>query len=488
MVSFSEQSLEVLGHQDDKKILVDQRNLIGYVHSNRTKVHVRFWLQYKGRGQSHRYYIGVWPKRSLDEINDEVKWARRLLHDGINPTLAKLARKKEEAQRIHQAFADQEKEKHKSLTVYDLFKEWLPKGVRRKNNNAELKRLFGKDVLPYIGHIPVSALTEEDIKDVLNRQIERGVVRLATRTLADMRQMFRWAEKRPPWRALLIQANPALLIDNRIFNPEGVSQKRDRVLSPAEIYELAQAFRTTESDYLNAENRRHAGRPLTRRAQLAVWICLGTTCRIGELLKSRWDEVDLYEGVWFVPKANTKGAHQDYIVYMSDFVRKQFVQLYEITGHTDFCFPARNYETRATHVCVKSVTKQISDRQTMFRNISGSLKKRPANNSLVLASGTKGAWTPHDLRRTGATMMQRLGIPLDVIDRCQNHVLQGSQVRRHYLHYDYAKETAQAWDILGKEIESILQNTPTNLEDSIRRIRHPLNNSNRTERYSSFML
>lgn len=51
-----------------------------------------------------------------------------------------------------------------------------------------------------------------------------------------------------------------------------------------------------------------------------------------------------------------------------------------------------------------------------------------------------GEWTPHDLRRTGAAMMQAWGISLDVIDRCQNRVLAGSRVRRHYLHNDYAEE------------------------------------------------
>jgi integrase len=59
------------------------------------------------------------------------------------------------------------------------------------------------------------------------------------------------------------------------------------------------------------------------------------------------------------------------------------------------------------------------------------------------------------MRRTGATMMQGLGIPLDIIDRCQNHVMKG-KVRRHYLHHDYAKEKAEAWRLLGDRIEAIL--------------------------------
>ena len=54
--------------------------------------------------------------------------------------------------------------------------------------------------------------------------------------------------------------------------------------------------------------------------------------------------------------------------------------------------------------------------------------------------------------------MQQLGISLDIIDRCQNHVLAGSKVRRHYMHYDYARETCEAWDKLGSYINNIINN------------------------------
>lgn len=45
---------------------------------------------------------------------------------------------------------------------------------------------------------------------------------------------------------------------------------------------------------------------------------------------------------------------------------------------------------------------------------------------------------------------------LEIIDRCQNHLLGGSKVRRHYLHHDYAKEKTEAWRLLGEKQESIL--------------------------------
>lgn len=64
----------------------------------------------------------------------------------------------------------------------------------------------------------------------------------------------------------------------------------------------------------------------------------------------------------------------------------------------------------------------MADRQARFKNRKV-LSRRRHDDTLVLDYGQNGDWTPHDLRRTGATMMQALGISLDVIDRCQNHVL-----------------------------------------------------------------
>ncbi|MFO6224716.1 integrase, partial [Pseudomonas aeruginosa] len=106
-------------------------------------------------------------------------------------------------------------------------------------------------------------------------------------------------------------------------------------------------------------------------------------------------------------------------------------------------------EVERSHVDSKTVSKLIGDRQCRFKNRSKPLTGRHNDDSLVLSKGTKGEWTPHDLRRTGATMMQELGVTLEIIDRCQNHLLGGSKVRRHYLHHDYAKEKTQAWTPLA---------------------------------------
>ncbi|MNN96060.1 hypothetical protein D3C81_2149800 [compost metagenome] len=60
-------------------------------------------------------------------------------------------------------------------------------------------------------------------------------------------------------------------------------------------------------------------------------------------------------------------------------------------------------------------------------------------------------------------MMQELGAPLEIIDRCQNHLLGGSKVRRHYLHHDYANEKSNAWRLLGERLETLTNSDAENV-------------------------
>ena len=85
---------------------------------------------------------------------------------------------------------------------------------------------------------------------------------------------------------------------------------------------------------------------------MALWICLGTGCRIGELLQSRWASVDLRKASWFVPREQTK-TNVDWQVYLSEFVLGRFKDLHSLTGVSEWCFPALLGDD---HVSVKSVS------------------------------------------------------------------------------------------------------------------------------------
>jgi integrase len=215
-------------------------------------------------------------------------------------------------------------------------------------------------------------------------------------------------------------------------------------------------FINMKKNYDDAENKYTVTRPVKKTTELALWICLSTLCRIGELLKSEWQHINFEKRIWFIPAENTKGKRgkrKSHYVYLSDFSLNIFKQLNDLTGKTKWFFPASN--KTESHVCEKSVSKQTGDRQSKFKKKTKALKNRVHNNDLVI--GTLG-WTTHDLRRTGSTIMQRLKVDTIVINKCQNHAVFGSaeKINLHYLHYQHEIEMVDAWEKLGFEIEKIL--------------------------------
>lgn len=59
-------------------------------------------------------------------------------------------------------------------------------------------------------------------------------------------------------------------------------------------------------------------------------------------------------------------------------------------------------------------------------------------------------WSTHDLRRTCATGLERLGVLPDIIDRVLNHAK--PKLRSTYLHYDYEKERREALERWGAHV------------------------------------
>ena len=356
--------------------------------------------------------------------------------------------------------------KTEDLTFREMFAAWLDNGVSRDDGNAELRRTFEKDVLPVFGSKPVRVVDDTDLRTALRRVgRDRGAGRTAQRMLGDLRQLYRWSLSRKPWRALVPEGSPAELVDARqVVNDDYEEGIRERVLSEAEIRELheIQVGLRTAYESLSDGHRAVGIRPMKRENELAIWIMLSTLCRAGETLKAEWKDVDLAKAEWFLPAPNTK-TKVSMLVYLSPFALRQFEELQTLTGHTRWCFPSRpkgrireGARLPDRHVHEKSASKQVGDRQMRFMNREGSLDHRKHDNSLVPANGERGVWTLHDLRRTGGTLMQALGVPLDIIDRCQNHKLPGPKVRGHYLHHDYANEKRDAWNRLGQHLETIL--------------------------------
>lgn len=130
----------------------------------------------------------------------------------------------------------------------------------------------------------------------------------------------------------MVDGNPADLVDVNKLLDHDYQEQRDRLLSTGEIQELQQIFTYLVREYvaLPAGQKYSGIRPVNSRVQCAVWICLSTLCRIGELLKAEWRYVDLDKGTWFIPAEATKGhkgKRQDLHIFLSAFALNQFKRL-----------------------------------------------------------------------------------------------------------------------------------------------------------------
>ncbi|MGX1186382.1 hypothetical protein AB7M29_004061 [Pseudomonas sp. F-14 TE3623] len=133
--------------------------------------------------------------------------------------------------------------------MLDLAGEWLRDGDARKDGNAELRRKLAKDLSPAVGSKLISTVSEHDLRDLVRSVMARGATRQAISLFSDVVQMFGWAEKRQPWRALLANGNPADLVEIERIIPSDYQQERTRTLSCSELLELNQRFHKMTADY-----------------------------------------------------------------------------------------------------------------------------------------------------------------------------------------------------------------------------------------------
>ncbi len=428
MAKLTVKKLESLTTADIGGRLSDEHSLYGMVKAKGSGVCVMFRWRYRFGGKLQDYTCGTWPSKSLKDIRDTQEAARQLLANGKDPITEKrlsiLNKKAAQTEALAQAKArvHQADALSRRITVDGLFEHWATVELcRRKEGGKDIRRMFMKDVLPLIGAIPVEDVRKGHVIAVVDALLARGVNRMAKLIFALIRQMFRFAVDRD-----IIEADPTAAI--RKAKIGGKDVERDRVLSEDEIRTL---------------HRLIPAAGLLQTTQAALWIALATCCRIGEILRAEWHHVRFDSREWFIPPDNSKNG-RSHIVYLSDFALRQFTTLREISGHSQWCFPNR---TGSSHVCLKTVTKQTSDRQ---RSGNSPISRRsPKTDALTLEGGR---WTPHDLRRTGATIMTALGVLPEVAEKCLNHA-EEKRVKRTYQRHTYDEEKKEAWRRLGARID-----------------------------------
>ena len=276
----------------------------------------KIWLyRYKLDNKQKWLELGIYPTLSLSSARLEAQKAKAQRKEGEDPASTKSQLK---ASRI----AENARLKAR-ISVTELFDRWERLELcNHKNKGVEIRRMFEKDVLPTIGTIPVEDVKKANISKVVDTILERGVDRTARMILALMRQMFRFAQDRD-----IIEVDPTATIrKSKIGKPD---MPRDRYLSEAEIRELHQKIPDAN---------------LNISTQAAIYIALSTGCRIGELLKAQWKNIDLDAGTWLIPPENSKNGIA-MTIFLSEFAIKHFKQLRSLGQSNLWCYPNREEDS-----------------------------------------------------------------------------------------------------------------------------------------------
>jgi integrase len=176
---------------------------------------------------------------------------------------------------------------HAAPTVKDLAADYLKQHAEPKKRPRSIKNdrsMLDRIILPRLGSKKVSAVQMRDIH-VLHVAMKETPYQ-ANRALALISKMFSLAVKWG-WRS-----------DNPVKGIERYhEERRERWLSDEELRRLLGAL----SDHPN------------QRAANAVRIQLLTGGRIGEVLASRWYDVDMERGVWIKPSHHTKQKRTEHV-------------------------------------------------------------------------------------------------------------------------------------------------------------------------------
>jgi integrase len=281
-------------------------------------------------------------------------------------------------------------------TVGAVVAEFIANHVKRNNRAstaAATERLFKLHVLPHLATRPIRSIGKRDIHSILDRVIAGGSPVAANRTFGAIRKLFGWALSRD-----IVETLPTAGVERPTKE-----KARDRTLSDSELKNVWCAASKV-------------GFPFGPLVQLLIL----TACRRGEIATLRWSEVDLDLAVITLPAERVKNGVRHEIPLSAPAI-----------------------------AILKSLPRTNGSAFVLTTNgeaASSDFGKKKRKLDALLPPDTPH-WSLHDLRRTAATGMAKLGIGLPVIEKCLNHVGGSfSGIVAVYQRHEFVEEKRHAFD------------------------------------------
>jgi integrase len=298
-------------------------------------------------------------------------------------------------------------------TVRSLFNAYRAAEADEKRSGAEIVRIFERYVLPEIGDRMADTISRGDVTRLIDKVAAgdgKPAPVMARAVGAQISAFYSWAMPRLD----RLQFNPA-----RDAGRPPAPKARERVLSEAE---LRAVWKASDAEHF------------PWRAAIKLLILTGQ--RREEVFDADRAEFDLEAGLWTIPGARAKNGNA-HLVPLSRQAKDVLASVPEIVGAPKL-FPSRSDGTRGPSGFSKMLSRVRSAVET------------------ELGGGVED-WRLHDLRRTLATGLQRLGIKLEVTEAVLNHISgTRSGLVGVYQRHDYLQEKRHALDAWGSEVERIV--------------------------------
>jgi integrase len=298
------------------------------------------------------------------------------------------------AKRKEKAAAKQAAIEREGDTVEHLAQKFIELHAKRKNRSwRATKRMLDHDVLPRWRGRTVHDIRKRDINTMLDAIAVDRPI-LANRVHAVVRKFFNWCVERD-----ILSASPCVGV-----KAPSEQNARDRVLSDDEIVALWNVADDAE--------------PFLK-------LLLLTGQRRTEVADMAWSEIKEGERIWTIPGQRTKNK-KEHDVPVSRQAWDIIASLPEIDDHVLACVPNRRGYDR--------IKKRI-DARLQFAE----------------------PWNFHDVRRSVATGLQKLGVRLEVTEAILNHT-SGSRsgIVGIYQRHDWKAEKAAALQAWGDRVEELV--------------------------------
>nr|WP_037460720.1 site-specific integrase [Sinorhizobium fredii] len=371
-------------------------------------------VRYRHAGRPRKMTIGPFVLGEdatfpLSVAREKAREALRIVADGRDPAV-------ERAEREAQRPAEMD-------LVPAVLDDFVKRHVKKKNRESTQKNTIAfidKEIRPVWKSRDIKTITKRDVVDLLDKIADRGAPESAARVRAILSKFFNWCVDRD-----IVGASPV---------PKGSTARqgasRERVLTDEEIRQL----------WLACEK---VGWPFGPLVKLLIL----TAQRRNEVAHAERKEFVLAgnDQQWTIPEERTKNG-KEHVVPLSALVL-QIIQALPKVGK-QFLLST----TGETPVSGFSRAKKIVDAE-MLALVKNEAAERGLDPDKVMLE----PWTFHDLRRTAASGMARLGFPVHVVEAVINHksgTIKG--VAAIYNRYEYLEEKRQALTAWADLVEQIV--------------------------------